>query len=411
MPKVSERALTSYDTPIRNHAKLANMAEAQGKKIYYLNIGQPDICTPPEAMNALKKIEGSILAYSPSEGHPTLREKYAEYYRNHGLYINKNQILVTTGASEAILFVLQGCLDRGQEIIIPEPFYAIYRGYTQMAGLEIKAVTSHIGNGFALPEISAFEKCITPSTGAVLLCNPNNPTGSIYSEKALKELAILVQKHNLFLIVDEVYSTFCYQDEPFFSALSLEGLNDHVVVLDSISKRYSACGARIGCLISRNEHLLMNIRKFAEYRLSPPGLGQIIAGKLLELDEDYYEGIHREFAGRRSLVVERLKKMNGTIAYWPGGAFYVFAELPVDDTELFCRWLLTDFEHQGATLMLAPGAGFYSTPGLGTKEVRIAYVLNEQSLDTAMDCLEEALKQYRKMKFMDKENLVPDSGS
>ena len=398
MPTISKRSAEAFSSPIRQFAIYSREAEASGKYIYYLNIGQPDIPTPPKAMNAVKTMEREVIAYGPSEGAPELRTAYVQYFKTLGHELAMTNVLVTTGASEGIAFALQGCLDRGDEIIVPEPLYALYQGYIQLSGAEIRTITSRIDDGYALPSAEDFEALVTSRTKAIFLCNPNNPTGTMYTREALLALTEVVRKHDLFLIVDEVYRNFCYSDEAFYSALSLPGLEQHVVVLDSVSKRYSACGARIGALISRNQDLLLGIRKFAEYRLSPPVFGQHLATTLLKLEPQYYGIIREEFGRRRAFLVNRLQQMKGVRAYWPGGAFYVLAELPVSDAGEFCKWLLTDFEHQRTTVMLAPGSGFYSTPGLGRSQVRIAYVLRTDELAKAMHCLELALAKYHTLK-------------
>ncbi len=395
MPSISQRGETAHSSPIRKLAAAAEAAKKAGKKVYHLNIGQPDILTPRAGLDAVRNIDLDILAYSPSNGNASLREKMPAYYRKFGIDLHPDEILITSGASEGILFTLLACLDAGDAVLSPEPLYANYLGFAGMAGVQVKPITTTIDTGFALPDIAAFQAALTPDVKAIMLCNPNNPTGAFYPEQTLRALAELVLDRDLYLIVDEVYREFCYRDDvAFFSALNLPGLEQHVVVLDSVSKRYSACGARIGAIITRNEALRTTIQKYAETRLSPPTFGQIFAEATLQTEDSYFQTVTAEYRRRRDLLFSRLQAMPGVRCYQPEGAFYVFAELPIDDADRFCRWLLEDFSYENQTLMLAPGAGFYATPGLGQREVRFAYVLNTTDLGQAMDCLERALETY-----------------
>lgn len=395
MPSVSHRGDNAFSSPIRKLAAAAERAKRDGKKVYHLNIGQPDIHTPENALRAVREARIDILAYSPSQGHAPYREKLPAYYKKYGVDITPDDILVTSGASEGILFTLLACLDKGQSVLSPEPLYANYIGFAGMADVHVKPITTEIGQGFHLPGIADFQRALTPDVKAILLCNPNNPTGTLYPEKTLRAIGELVMEHDLYLIVDEVYREFCYGDpSDFFSVLRLPGLEEHVVVLDSISKRYSACGARIGAVVTKNRALRVVIQKYAETRLSPPSYGQIFAEATLQTEDAYFATVKSEYRKRRDLLYSRLSAIEGVRCYLPEGAFYVFAELPIDNADQFCRWLLEDFEYEGQTVMLAPGSGFYATPGAGTKEVRFAYVLNTDDLSAAMDCLEKALTQY-----------------
>lgn len=395
MPSVSHRGDNAFSSPIRKLAAAAERAKRDGKKVYHLNIGQPDIHTPENALRAVREAHIDILAYSPSQGHAPYREKLPAYYQKYGVDITPDDILVTSGASEGILFTLLACLDKGQSVLSPEPLYANYIGFAGMADVHVKPITTEIGQGFHLPGIADFQRALTPDVKAILLCNPNNPTGTLYPEKTLRAIGELVLEHDLYLIVDEVYREFCYGDpSDFFSVLRLPGLEEHVVVLDSISKRYSACGARIGAVVTKNRALRVVIQKYAETRLSPPSYGQIFAEATLQTEDAYFATVKSEYRKRRDLLYSRLSAIKGVRCYLPEGAFYVFAELPIDNADQFCRWLLEDFDYEGQTVMLAPGSGFYATPGAGTKEVRFAYVLNTDDLSAAMDCLEKALTQY-----------------
>ncbi len=394
MPAISQRSQIMPLSPFRALVPYAQKAIAQGKKVYHLNIGQPDIETPAQALQQVKETKLKILEYSPAAGIASYRKKLVDYYKKFEVKITPEQLLVTTGASEAIQFVLLSCLNQGEEVIIPEPFYANYNGFAQMYDVGIRPITCHIEDGFALPVAAAFEAVITDRTRAIMINNPNNPTGCFYPEEDLKVLATLVKKHDLFLIVDEVYREFCYDDHHFFSALNLHDIADHVIVVDSISKRYSACGARIGTIVSKNEKVVNAALRYAKLRLSPPGLGQILAEALLDMNDDYINAVNAEYDRRRQLVFDRLQQMEGVESYRPGGAFYCFARFPVKLAEHFCQWMLESFEYEGETVMLSPGKAFYATPGKGEDEVRIAYVLNTVDLKKAMDCLEKALEVY-----------------
>ncbi len=394
MPSVSHRSHTVPLSPFRKLIPLADAAKAQGRKVYHLNIGQPDIITPQSAIEKFKAQPLEILEYSPAEGWLSYREALLGYYERFDIALETHNILVTTGGSEAILFFMLACLDPGDEIIVPEPFYANYNGFAHIADIRVIPITSTIEDGFALPPVELFATKITPRTKAIFITNPNNPTGVCYTPEELHTLGEIVKKHDLFLCVDEVYREFCYDGNAFLSALSLPGLEQHAVVIDSVSKRYSACGARVGALVTRNTDVTDAISRYAKLRLSPPGLGQMLATYMLQDDTAYLAGVKEEYERRRNVVFERLQAMSGVVSYLPGGAFYCFAAFPIDSAEDFCRWLLVDFEHEGATVMLSPGQGFYATPGLGINEVRIAYVLNEQDLHAAMDCLEVALATY-----------------
>lgn len=391
MPLISQRGEEAHLSPIRKLSPYADAAKRAGKKVYHLNIGQPDILTPAAALETVRQTPIDVLAYSPSNGNASYRAKLPAYYQRYGIELTPDQILVTNGASEAVYFTLLACMDRGQTLLAPEPMYANYVGFAEMADVQMKAITSYIETGFALPDLEAFRRAITPDVKAIMLCNPNNPTGAVYPESMLRELAQLVLEHDLYLIVDEVYREFCYGETPFFSALNLPELEQHVIIIDSISKRYSACGARVGAVVSRNAALLTTIMKYAEVRLSPPSYGQMLAEALIETDTAYFSAVKAEYQRRRDVLVTRLQAMPGVTCYCPDGAFYVFAKLPIDNCDRFCQWLLESFSHNNATVMLAPGSGFYATPGAGEQEVRLAYVLNETDLHAAMDCLEKAL--------------------
>lgn len=394
MPVISHRGGQMPPSPIRKLVPFAEAAKSRGVKVFHLNIGQPDIETPPSILEAVKRADMKVLEYSHSAGFESYRRKLAGYYKRNDIDVDHNQIIVTTGGSEAILFAVMSCLDPGDEIIIPEPFYANYNGFATSAGIHIVPIPSFIEDGFALPPIEAFQKAITTRTKAIMICNPNNPTGYLYSEEELNTLKEICLKHDLFLLSDEAYREFCYDGRRHKSVLALEGLEDHAILLDTISKRYSACGGRIGAFVTRNQQVLDAAMKFAQARLSPPTFAQILGEAAVDLPEDYFDEVHAMYTSRRDLLVKRLQAMEGVVCPNPGGAFYAMAQLPVDDTEKFCQWLLEHFSYNGATVMMAPAAGFYATPGKGKKEVRLAYVLNNEDIDTAMDCLEAALKQY-----------------
>ena len=393
MPSISRRGQDMPASPIRKLVPFAEAAKKRGVLVYHLNIGQPDIQTPPATLDAVRHFDFKILEYSHSAGNESYRRKLVKYYAKKGIGINYEQIIITTGGSEAILFAMFSCLDAGDEIIIPEPFYANYNGFATEAGVKVVPVTSYIENGFALPAADAFEKAITKKTRAILICNPNNPTGYLYNRDELNTLSQLVKKYNLYLFSDEAYREFCYEGD-HFSAMQLEGLEENVVLLDTISKRYSACGGRIGALISRNQQVLDSALKFAQARLSPPSFSQILGEAAVDLPDDYFNITREEYRKRRNTLVSRLNQMEGVFCPSPGGAFYAIARLPVSDTEVFSQWLLESFAYKGQTLMLAPAAGFYGTEGLGKNEVRLAYVLNVDAINKAMDCLQEALNEF-----------------
>lgn len=380
-------------SPIRKLVPYAEAAKKKGIHVYHLNIGQPDIETPKMLLDAVRNSNFTVLEYSHSAGNESYRRKLVKYYQSVGIYVHYNQIIITTGGSEAILFGFMTCLDAGDEVIIPEPFYANYNGFAVEAGVRVVPITSHIENGFALPPIEAFEKAITPLTKAIVICNPNNPTGYSYSEAEMQQLKELILKHNLYLFSDEAYREFTYEEKQF-SAGHLKGVDDNVVIMDTISKRYSACGGRIGALVTKNKTVLDATMKFAQARLSPPGFAQIAGEAAIDLPADYFDTTKAEYKSRRDLIVKRLNAMEGVFCPNPGGAFYAMAKLPINDSDTFCQWLLESFEYGGATVMLAPATGFYGTPGLGKQEVRLAYVLNLSAINAAMDCLEHALKQY-----------------
>ncbi len=393
MLKISVRGNLMPASPIRKLVPFAEAAKKKGIKVYHLNIGQPDIETPPSIMDAVKNTDMKVLEYSHSAGNESYRIKLVEYYHKVGIELSSNEIIVTTGGSEAILFSFFSCLNPGDEVIIPEPFYANYNGFAVTAGINVVPITSHIENGFALPPISAFEKVITSKTKAIVICNPNNPTGYLYSRAEMEALKTICLKHNLYLFSDEAYREFCYDGE-FVSAMHLAGMEEHVLLMDTISKRYSACGARLGALVTKNKSVINTALKFAQARLSPPGLAQIMGEAAVDLPDDYFEGPKAEYLARRNLLIKRLNAMPGVFCPNPGGAFYAIAKLPIDDADYFCQWLLESFSYKEQTIMLAPATGFYGTPGLGKNEVRLAYVLNLHSLNAAMDCLEKALEVY-----------------
>lgn len=394
MPSISHKGQQMPASPIRKLVPFAEAAKQRGIYIYHLNIGQPDIKTPPQMFEALRNINFDVLEYSHSAGFESYRRKLVGYYAKNGITLTYNDILVTTGGSEAILFGLMSCLDAGDEIIIPEPFYANYNGFSMAGNIVVKPITSHIENNFALPPIEAFEQAITPRTKAIMICNPNNPTGYLYSRQELETLRNIALKHDLFLFADEVYREFVYDGQNHTSLLSLEGLDEHVIVIDSVSKRYSACGARVGALVTRNKTVLQTALKFAQARLSPPTFGQIAAESALEVPDSYLQNVIAEYEHRRNVLVEALNRIPGVFAPVPSGAFYVIARLPIDDADRFAQWLLEDFAYEDKTVMVAPATGFYATRGLGRNEVRIAYVLQEKDLLQAVLCLEKALEVY-----------------
>ena len=395
MPKLSDRGRRVPASPIRKLVPYADAAKREGVKVYHLNIGQPDLPTPQKALDALKTVTRKTLEYSPSNGYLSLRERLAAYYGRYDLRLSPEEIIVTTGGSEALLFTILACLDPGDEIIMVEPGYANYLSFAFTAGILVHPVTSRIEDGFVLPDVEAFEAAITPRTKAILLCNPNNPTGYFYSREELYRLRDLVLKHNLFLISDEVYREFNYTNAPYLSALHLEGAEEHVIVVDSVSKRYSECGIRIGAIVTRNAAVLAAVMKFAQARLSPPLLGQIVAEASIDGTEDYQKACYEEYLSRRNFFIDGLNRIPGVFSPMPNGAFYTVASLPVDDAEDFCKWLLTDFRFEGETVMMAPAAGFYRNPVLGRNQVRLAYVLKKEDLARALLILEKALAAYR----------------
>lgn len=394
MPEFSQRASQLPASPIRKLVPFADAAKDRGTRVYHLNIGQPDIVTPPVFFDAIRQADLEVLAYSPSAGIDPLREQICNYYQRLGHELQHDNVLVTTGASEALSFVFAALMNPGDEVIVPEPFYANYLSFTLARDATIVPVTSGVEDDFALPSLESFEEKITERTKAILICNPGNPTGVLYPEDALLRLREIAGKHDLFIIADEVYREFAYDGIRHTSCLSLRGFEQNVVVIDSISKRFSACGARIGCVISRNDELMAIVLKQAQARLSPPTLGQIGATAMYQLPQSYYDEVVAEYASRRDLLIESLNRIEGVLCPHVNGAFYAMVRLPVDDSEKFCRWILEEFSHEGATVMMAPGSGFYATEGLGKDEVRIAYVLNQQDLAAAMACLEAALAAY-----------------
>ena len=398
MPNISNKGFNMPESPIRKLVPFAENAKRKGKKVYHLNIGQPDIQTPSVALEAIKNFDDNVVEYSHSAGFESYRKGLASYYQSLDIDVSYNDLMVTTGGSEALLFALNSCLDAGDEIIIPEPFYANYNGFSISAGITVKPISTSIDNGFALPPIEDFVKLITPKTKAILICNPGNPTGYLYSQEELELLRDVVKKYNLFLFADEVYREFCYDGNSHCSVLSLDGLEKHAVVIDSTSKRYSMCGIRVGCIVSKNPEVINTALKFAQARLSPPTFGQVAGEAALSTPKSYFKDVINEYVARRDLLVDGLNKIDGVICPKPKGAFYAIAQLPVDNAEKFAQWLLEEFDYQNETLMVAPAAGFYSTEGEGNNQVRIAYVLNQDSLKRAIKCLEEALIQYPGLK-------------
>ena len=394
MPTISQRGLKMPASPIRKLVPFAEAAKKKGVKVYHLNIGQPDIKTPEVAIETIRNYDGKVIEYSHSAGNESYRKALAATYSRQGIEVDENQILITTGGSEAIMFAMFSCMNPGDEIIIPEPFYTNYNAFAQTAGVVVKPITSSIKDGFALPPISEFEKSITPNTKAIMVCNPNNPTGYLYSVEELKQLRELVLKHDLYLIADEVYREFCYGGNEHFSVMKLEGLEQHAIMVDSVSKRYSECGVRIGALVTRNKEILQAALKYAQARLSPPSLGQVVGEASLKTPASYFTEVYDEYIARRDFVIDELNKIPGVFAPKPKGAFYAIISLPVDDSDTFCQWLLEEFSYEKQTVMLAPASGFYATPGLGKHEARIAYVLKIEDLRNAVKCLEEALKVY-----------------
>ena len=393
MLSISKRGQEMPASPIRKLVPFAEAAKKKGITVFHLNIGQPDIETPKTCLDAVKNSSLKILEYSHSAGNESYRKKLVSYYAKNDIEINHNDIIITTGGSEAILFGFMACLDAGDEAIVPEPFYANYNGFAIQADVKVVPISSKIESGFSLPPIEDFEKAITPKTRAIIVCNPNNPTGYLYSKEEMEILKNIVVKHNLFLFADEAYREFCYEGT-HTSAMHLKGAEQHVVLMDTISKRYSACGGRIGAFITKNKEVLDAAMKFAQARLSPPYYAQILGEAAVDLPDDYFETTKAAYKERRDTIVKRLNEIPGVFCPNPGGAFYAMARLPIDDCDIFCQWLLESFSYNGSTIMLAPATGFYSTPGLGKNEVRLAYVLNTEAIHQAMDCLEKALEQY-----------------
>lgn len=394
MPEISDKANLMPESPIRKLVPYAEKAKKEGRKVYHLNIGQPDISTPKEALEAVKNTDIKVVEYTHSAGNESYRKKLAQYYQQQGINVDHTEMLITTGGSEAVLFAFNTCLNEGDEVIIPEPFYANYNGFAITAGVKVKPVTSSIEHDFALPSIDEFEELITEKTKGIVICSPNNPTGYLYSEKEMQKLKTLVQRHDLFLFSDEVYREFSYDGKAHTSAMHLEGIENNVVLLDSVSKRYSMCGARIGALISKNKDIVANALKFAQARLCPPAFGQIAGEAALDTPKEYFDEVYNEYIERRNFMVDALNNMEGVYSPLPKGAFYTVVRLPVDDSERFAQWMLSDFHYNNQTVMIAPASGFYSTPGLGKDEARIAYVLNIEDLKNAMETLEQALREY-----------------
>jgi aspartate aminotransferase len=394
MPKISDKAVQMPASPIRKLVPYAETAKKAGKIVYHLNIGQPDIETPETALNAIHNLDRKVLEYSHSAGFESYRNKLALSYQKSGIPVNSEDILITTGGSEALIFGFMCTCDPGDEVIIPEPFYANYNGFAVTAGLNVVPVASSIESGFALPPVEEFEKKITSKTRAIVICNPGNPTGYLYSQEELEQLREIVLKHDLYLFADEVYREFCYDGAIPFSVMNLKGIEENVIMIDSVSKRYSMCGARIGALITKNKEVMSAALKFGQARLSPPTVDQIAAEAALDTPQSYFDDVVSEYVARRNIMVDGLNSIPGVFCPKPSGAFYCVAKFPVDDAEKFCQWLLEDFEHEGQTVMMAPASGFYATPGLGANEVRFAYVLNTDDINHSMDCLEKALEQY-----------------
>ncbi len=398
MPHISQRGVEMPNSPIRKLAPLSDSAKARGLKVYHLNIGQPDLPTPDEALDAIRNIDRKILEYSPSDGYRSYREKLVGYYAKYNINVSADDIIITTGGSEAVLFAFLACLNPGDEIIVPEPAYANYMAFAVSAGAVIRPVSSTIEEGFALPPVEKFEELINERTKGIMICNPNNPTGYLYSRAEMNQIKHLVQKYDLYLFSDEVYREFIYTNSPYISACHLVGIEENVVLIDSVSKRYSECGIRIGALITKNKELRKTLMKFCQARLSPPLIGQIAAEASLDASPDYLRDTYDEYVERRKFLIDRLNRIPGVYSPIPMGAFYTVARLPVDDADDFCAWCLSDFEYEGQTVFMAPASGFYTTPGLGRNEVRIAYVLNKEDLANALTVLEKALETYNSLK-------------
>ena len=394
MPIISVKGINMPESPIRKLVPFSEQAKKDGKTVFHLNIGQPDIATPKVALDAIKNIDREVIEYSHSAGFQSYRDKLSDYYKGIGIDVESNEIIVTTGGSEALTFGFMSCFNPGDDVIIPEPFYANYNGFAKTAGINIVPVTAKIENGFALPPIEDFEKAITSKTKGIVICNPGNPTGYLYSKEELEQLAALVKKHDLYLFADEVYREFCYDGAEPYSTMNLKGIEQNTILIDSVSKRYSMCGARIGALITHNKDVLSTVLKFAQARLSPPTLAQIASEAALNTPSSYFTDVIDEYVERRNIMVDGLNKIDGVVCPKPKGAFYCIAKLPIDNSDKFCQWLLEKFEYGKQTVMMAPATGFYASKGLGTDEVRIAYVLNKDSLRKAVKCIEEALKVY-----------------
>jgi len=394
MPHTSQRGLSMPESPIRKLAPLADKAKARGIKVYHLNIGQPDLKTPQKALDVLKTIDRTILEYSPSDGFKSLKIKLASYYEKFNIDVTEEDIIITTGGSEAVNFAFMSCLDPGDEIIVPEPAYANYTAFAIAAGVVVRPVISTIDDGFALPSIEKFEELITPKTKGIMICNPNNPTGYLYTRSEMNQIRDLVKKYDLFLFSDEVYREFCYSGAPYISAFHLDGIEENVILADSFSKRYSECGIRVGALVTKNKEVRKNVMKFCQARLSPPLIGQIIAEASIDTPQEYMLESYNEYLERRKFLIDGLNRIPGVYSPIPMGAFYTVARLPVDDADKFCEWMLSDFEYEGATVMLAPGSGFYTLEGMGKDEVRIAYVVNKEDLKKSLIILAKALEMY-----------------
>lgn len=394
MPNISIRGNKIPESPIRKLAPIANTAQQRGVKVYHLNIGQPDLPTPKCGLDALKNINRTLLEYSPSQGCLSYREKLCEYYKKYDINLTADDIIITTGGSEAVLYSFMTCLNPGDEVILPEPSYANYMSFAMQVGAKIRPISTTIEKGFALPPIEKFEEIINEHTKAIMICNPNNPTGYLYTKEEMKQIRDIVAKHNLFLFSDEVYREYTYTDEPYFSAMNLEGIDNNTILIDSVSKRYSECGIRIGALITKNEEVRKTVMKFCQARLSPPLIGQIIAEASLNAPEEYYREIYKEYVDRRNCLIAGLNKIPGVYSPMPMGAFYTIAKLPVKNADDFCRWCLEEFNYNGETVMMAPASGFYSTHNAGIDQVRIAYVLKREKLQRSLTILEKALEQY-----------------
>jgi len=394
MPKISNKGIQMPESPIRKLVPYAEIAKKKGHKVYHLNIGQPDIKTPEVAMNSIKNLDIKVLEYSHSAGFESYRTKLSQFYKNIGLPIDVADIIITTGGSEALLFAMGSTMDFGDEVIIPEPFYANYSGFSTASGVNVVPVISTIETGFSLPPIADFERLITPKTKAILICNPGNPTGYLYSKEEIMQLAALVKKHDLFLIADEVYREFTYDGDVHYSVMNIPGLEENAIMIDSVSKRYSMCGARIGCIVSKNKELMATAMKFAQARLSPPTFAQIASEAALDTPLSYFDEVISEYRSRRDTLVEELNKIDGVVVSKPKGAFYCIAQLPIDNADQFAQWMLESYDLDKETVMVAPAAGFYSTPGVGLNEVRIAYVLNEKDLIRSVEILKNAISVY-----------------